>query len=174
MKKKLVMVINGKGGVGKDALCQALESQFSVVNISSITPIKEIAVQHGWQGEKTPEARRFLAELKRVFVEYNDLPTRYLVEQYCAFEEGDADILCVHIREAEEIGKFVSCVTLPCITMLVRRRAVDEQSAYGNAADDGVNDYPYTHTFHNDLPLSESGEAFCELVRTLMDEGGKD
>ena len=85
--KKLVMVMNGKGGVGKDALCQALESRFSVVNISSITPIKEIASQHGWQGEKTPEARRFLAELKRVFVEYNDLPTRYLVEQYGAFAE---------------------------------------------------------------------------------------
>lgn len=168
--KKLVMVINGKGGVGKDALCQALESKFSVVNISSITPIKEIAAQHGWQGEKTPEARRFLAELKRVFVEYNDLPTRYLVEQYQAFAESDADILCVHIREAAEIGKFVSQVTLPCVTMLVRRRAVDEQSAYGNAADDGVNDYPYTHTFCNDLPLEQSGEAFRALIGEIMAE----
>ena len=168
MKKKLVMVINGKGGVGKDALCQALESQFSVVNISSITPIKEIAAAHGWQGEKTPEARRFLAELKRVFVEYNDLPTRYLVEQYRAFAAGDADILCVHIREAEEIDKFVSQGSLPCVTMLVRRRAVDEQSAYGNAADDGVSNYPYTHTFDNDLPLEESGEAFCSLIRDVL------
>lgn len=169
--KKLVMVMNGKGGVGKDALCQALESRFSVVNISSITPIKEIASQHGWQGEKTPEARRFLAELKRVFVEYNDLPTRYLVEQYGAFAEGDADILCVHIREAEEIAKFVAHVSLPCVTMLVRRRAVDEQSAYGNAADDGVNNYPYTHTFDNDLPLEQSGEAFCRMVGEIMDKG---
>ena len=84
---------------------------------------------------------------------------------------SDADILCVHIREAEEIAKFVAHVSLPCVTMLVRRRTVDEQSAYGNAADDGVNNYPYTHTFDNDLPLEQSGEAFCRMVGEIMDKG---
>ena len=163
------MVINGKGGVGKDALCQALERMYQVQNISAITPIKEIAAQHGWQGEKTPQARRFLAELKRVFVEYNDLPTTYLVEQYHAFEASDANILCVHIREPEEIDKFITHVTLPCITMLVRRQSVDEQAAYGNAADDGVSNYPYTHVFDNNLPLEESGEVFCQLIASVMD-----
>lgn len=168
--KKLVMIINGKGGVGKDALCEALEATYRVTNISAITPIKEIAAMHGWQGEKTPKARRFLAELKRVFVDYNDLPTAYLVEQYHAFEQSDAHILCVHIREPEEIDKFVTHVTLPCITMLIRRRAVDMQGAYGNAADDGVHNYPYSHVFDNDLPLEESQQAFSALLGSIIDE----
>ena len=167
--KKLVMVINGKGGVGKDALCQALEKAYKVVNVSAITPIKEIAAQHGWKGEKTPQARRFLAELKRVFVDYNDLPTQYLVEQYEAFAESDAHILCVHIREPEEIDKFLTHVKLPCITMLIRRKAVDMQGAYGNAADDGVHNYPYTHVFDNDLPLEASQAAFVGLMESIME-----
>ncbi len=172
--KKLVMVINGKGGVGKDSLCEALEQDFRVVNVSAITPIKEIAAQHGWQGEKTPQARRFLAELKRVFVEYNDLPTGYLVEQYQAFAQGDAHILCVHIREPEEIDKFITHVKLPCITLLVRRKAVDMQGAYGNAADDGVHNYPYTHVFDNDLPIEESCQAFKALISSILDEAVED
>lgn len=166
--KKLVMVINGKGGVGKDSLCQALEEIYNVQNISAITPIKEIATLHGWQGEKTPQARRFLAELKRVFVDYNDLPTAYLVEQYQAFAQGDAQILCVHIREPEEIDKFLTHVSLPCITMLIRRKSVDMRGAYGNAADDGVHNYPYSHVFDNDLPLEESQEAFRQLMKSIM------
>ena len=40
--KKLVIVINGKGGLGKDTLCESLRIDYRVTNISAITPIKEI------------------------------------------------------------------------------------------------------------------------------------
>ena len=40
---KTVLVINGAGGVGKDTLCAMAAEKFRVENISSITPIKEIA-----------------------------------------------------------------------------------------------------------------------------------
>ena len=39
--KKTVIVINGAGGVGKDTLCEFAEKHFKVMNVSSITPIKE-------------------------------------------------------------------------------------------------------------------------------------
>ena len=45
--KKLVMVINGAGGVGKDTLCEFAMKHFKVMNISSITPIKELAALAG-------------------------------------------------------------------------------------------------------------------------------
>ena len=54
---KLTIVINGKGGVGKDTLCMSLPHR-RVRNISSITPIKEIAAMHGWNGEKDLKSRR--------------------------------------------------------------------------------------------------------------------
>lgn len=165
---KLVIVFNGKGGVGKDTLCDALAEQYKVINISAVDPIKEIAARYGWQGEKTPKARRFLAELKRVFVEYNDLPTRYLLERYRAFEASDHEILCVHIREAEEIDKFRAGVSLPHVALLVRRREIDAMASHGNAADDGVNHYPYDVIFDNDLPVEESKKAFCALIETVL------
>ncbi len=167
---KLVMVINGRGGVGKDALCDALTKKFKVINKSSVDPIKEIAANYGWQGEKTPKARKFLADLKQVFVEYNDLPTTYLLEQYKAFMESDADIFCAHIREASEIDKFISKIPTKRITMLVRRPDPNGAMPYGNAADDQVERYAYDHVFDNVLSLEESGEAFCELIGSILND----
>ena len=165
---KLVMVINGRGGVGKDALCEALKTQFKVINKSSVDPIKEIAARYGWKGEKTPQARKFLADLKQVFVEYNDLPTAYLLEQYKMFMESDAEIFCVHIREASEITKFTAQIPSKCITMLIRRPDPNGIAPYGNAADDQVENYAYDYVFDNVLPLEESGAAFCSLIRSVM------
>jgi len=50
-------------------------------NISSITPILNIARAGGWNGEKTDEARRLLSRLKKVFTEFNDLSYGYCIEQ---------------------------------------------------------------------------------------------
>ncbi len=165
-KKKLVIVINGKGGVGKDTLCDALRTIYDVVNISAITPIKEIAGRYGWNGEKDAKSRRFLAELKRVFADYNDLPNRYLLGEYEKFRSGSADILCVHIRESDQIAKFVRGVTLPCVTILVKRDL--ETGRYGNSADDDVADYPYDYEFDNNGGLADSAEKFRALIRSVM------
>ncbi|MBO5898445.1 MAG: hypothetical protein J6R04_05490, partial [Clostridia bacterium] len=94
---KLTIVINGRGGVGKDTLCDFAAERFRVRNVSSITPIKEIARTHGWNGEKDLRSRKFLSDLKRVFTEYNDLPTQYLANEYRAFCEGDEQIMFAHI-----------------------------------------------------------------------------
>lgn len=170
MMQKLVVVINGKGGVGKDALCDALAEAYAVKNISAITPIKEIAAQHGWRGEKDEKARRFLSELKRVFANYNDLPNQYLVNEYREFLKSENQVLFVHIRENDQIEHFVSCVHTPCITLLIRRRAIDELQQYGNESDDNVAQYPYDCYFDNDLPYEESGKEFIRFFDALWDK----
>ena len=53
---KVAIVINGPGGVGKDTLCELAARHFKVRNVSSITPIKEIAAMCGWHGEKDDKA----------------------------------------------------------------------------------------------------------------------
>lgn len=40
---KIVIIINGRGGVGKDTLCDFAAKHYKVENISSITPIKDLA-----------------------------------------------------------------------------------------------------------------------------------
>ena len=168
---KLTIVINGKGGVGKDTLCLSLQER-RVRNISSITPIKEIAAQHGWNGEKDLKSRRFLAELKRVFTEYNDLPNRYLVQQAQEFGESEDEILFVHIREADQIEAFVRGVDGNCITLLVRRDLPEVAGGYGNRADDDVENYPYDIIFDNNRPLEQSTAAFAALIEQLLTDRG--
>ena len=166
MNQKLVIVINGKGGVGKDTLCEAAAEHFTVRNISAITPIKEIAAGFGWQGEKDAKSRRFLAMLKEAFAEYNDLPTRYLLDQYRQFIQSDAQILFVHIREQDQIRHFVESVPTKCVTLLIQGRMQDVH--YGNTADDEVESFAYDYYFKNDQPKEISCENFVRFLEDVL------
>ena len=69
----------------KDTVCVAAARFWKAENISSITPILDVAYAAGWDGRKTPEARRFLSRLKEVCTEFNDLPFSYCMERYHRF-----------------------------------------------------------------------------------------
>ncbi len=166
--RKLVIVINGRGGAGKDTLCDLASKHFKVRNVSSITPIKEIALQNGWNGEKDKRSRKFLSDLKRVFIEYNDLPNRYLLRQYEEFLQSDEEILFLHIREPEEIEKFRNEVK-DCLTLLVRRERNSERP-YGNRSDDEVEAFEYDHCFENNGTLKETEERFSDFLRNRFGE----
>lgn len=166
--KKLVLIINGRGGVGKDTLCDFAASAFSVKNVSSITPVKEIAVQVGWQGEKTDRARKFLSDLKAAMVAYNDFPTQWAIAQYKAFLASREQIMFLHVREGREIDKFVRATGGRAKTLLIRRATV-HQEAYGNRSDDEAEDYKYDYVFDNDLPLAATKEVFVTYLHSLLD-----
>ena len=159
MLKKQIFVINGSGGVGKDTICDAASRFWKTENISSITPILQVARAAGWDGVKTPAARRFLSRLKEVCTEFNDLPFAYCMERCRAFEQSDAQILFVHIREPEEIARFRAAVETPCAAILVRRPTLEQaRGALGNRSDDGVLSYDYDGVFVNDGALEELDE----------------
>ena len=170
--KKLIFVINGCGGVGKDTLCAIAAKSFRVTNISSITPIKEFAALCGWQGDKSDRSRRFLSDLKRLTIQYNDYPTRWVYEQYQKFLAGDDEILFVHIREPEEIRKFVKRTEGRAKTLLIRggRRFSRTQRHYGNHSDDDVEKYRYDYYFMNDKPLHEIEPQFLTLLQERMSD----
>lgn len=164
---KKIIVINGRGGVGKDTLCEFAARRYAVENISSITPIKELAKQVGWDGGKDLRSRKFLSDLKRLVSEYNDFPNRYLTEQCERFLEGGGELLFVHIREPEQIEHFVKTAGCRVETLLVRR---GEAEVYGNASDDNVEQLDYDHIYENDKPLDEAEEDFLAFLERICRE----
>ncbi len=167
---KLVVIINGTGGVGKDTLCEFAGKYFKIRNVSAITPIKEIATRYGgWTGQKDSASRKFLADLKKLFVEYNDLPFRYLCGEYEAFMKSEEEIMFVHIREGEEIQKLKDWIKTPCITLLVERNHGVEAS-WGNASDDNVTNYQYDYVYQNNKSLSEVEGDFYEFIKGIIAE----
>ena len=148
-----IYVINGSGGTGKDTVCEIAAKYYKVRNISSITPIVEIAKFAGWNGEKTDKARRLLARLKEVFTEYNDLSLNYCVSEANEFLKSDEQIMFVHIREPKEIERFKKKIN--CNTILVRRHSITDGKIYGNSADDEVENYDYDYIIENDGDLTD-------------------
>ncbi len=166
----LIVVVNGKGGVGKDSFCDAVASESASVvkHISSITPIKNLARQAGWLGGKELKDRKFLSDLKALLCDYNNYPTMYCVEESRRFEVENRDgILFIDIREPEEIKKFVEATNHKAITLLIKRDEVDK-NVYGNASDDNVNNYDYDYVYYNNTGLDElpqSAIAFMNEVK---------
>ena len=73
----------------------------------------------------------------------------------------------VHIREGEEIAKFVKATGGKAKTLLVRGGERMTKSNYGNASDDGVENYPYDYYFLNDKSLEEAEKSFIEFLKNL-------
>ena len=70
MSKKIV-IINGSGGVGKDAFVEFCGEFTCVKNISSVDKVKEAAkVLVNWDGTKDDKSRKLLVDLKRLSIEY--------------------------------------------------------------------------------------------------------
>ncbi len=165
---KIAIVINGAGGVGKDTMCDIAAKHFKVKNISSVDPIKEIAAACGWDGRKDDKARKFLSDLKRLTVDYNDFPTNWALERYNQFLNSDYEVLFVHIREPEEIAKFVKATDGRAKTLLVRGGERTKRANYGNASDDGVENYSYDYYFMNDKTVEEAEEGFKVLISEML------
>ena len=166
--KKILLVINGRGGVGKDTLCDLAAKHFRVYNISSVDPIKEIARQCGWDGSKDDKSRRFLSDLKALTVNYNNYPTVWGKERFLGFLESEDQIMFFHIREPEEIAKFVEATDGFAKTLLIRGGDRMKKENYGNVSDDGVENYEYDYYFTNDKSLEEAESAFVALLESML------
>ena len=167
----IVIIINGAGGVGKDTICSVLRHHRHTLVYSSIQPIKRIAYEIGWEGEKTDKARKMLSDLKDICTEYNNLPLMYMVGKLeKAGIEPNVDIVIFHIREPGEIAKFKQYAKhqgYTCKTLLIRSERA--QQSYGNHADDDVENYPYDMVYQNDGTLENLDKDFMDFWRKEID-----
>lgn len=187
----MVIIINGKGGCGKDTLIAKMghivlevgkylentnfyHEQFHLVeNFSAVDKIKEIAAAGGWDNDKSDKGRKFLHDLKMLFVAYNDLPIEDLKQKVLATgskSDPIGETICfVHCREPEEIKKAVTAfreLNIKTTTVLVKRDVTDSKS-YGNHADDDVEKYNYEYIFINNDDIETSVQNFKELIKGI-------
>lgn len=169
--KKLVIIINGKGGCGKDTICDILEKHYPTKRISTITKVKQAArLMFGWKGGKNLKDRKFLSDLKDLWTDYNDGPFVYAIDQFQKFAEKPVaaynEIFIIHVREPSEIKKIKDRIELrgssiPCVTLLIKSPRT-ENAEYGNDGDDLVNEYPYDCVYSNEAPLAVLEEHFMD------------
>ena len=154
-KDGMHIVINGVAQSGKDTFIDMFRDShknFKVFNTSSIEPYKAVLYELGWNGDKTDKARKFLSDLKKLSIEFNDYPTSYLRNRHGIISNvytKETVVSFYHIREPEEIKKFVQqCPNT--ITMLVYRNSVETPN---NDSDRNVDDFEYDTILHNDEGL---------------------
>lgn len=169
--QKVVCIINGKGGVGKDTVCDLVSKYWNSQNVSSITPIVELAKAAGWDGVKTKKARRFLSQLKEICTEFNDLSFQYCSQQYHKFMKSNNEVLFLHIRESKEIERMKAHIKKDCVTLLVRRALLDcESEWFGNASDDEVEHFTYDYILENNGTIAQLEAAAKRLFECLLNK----
>lgn len=162
--EKITIVINGVGGCGKDTLVSIVSKYYSVLNISSITPAKEVLANCGWDGEKSDRYRKFLSDLKNLMIEFNNYPTTYLLNKQDEFLSTDEyQVMFVHCREGEEIEKFVSRAKGRVVTLLIYPRTELQGKVFGNSSDDCVYDYKYDFEYYNTQSLENIDSDFMNF-----------
>ena len=168
--EKTLIVINGQGRSGKDTVCKIMAKYYKVKNISTVDPIKEIATFAGWQGQKDDKSRKMLADLKQVFIAYNDLPLNFVLKEAQKFLLDDNQIMFVHCRESEEIEKIVKNSPVNVITLLIKRNdKFFERKVFGNHADDDVETYAYDYIYCGNNENTEQLEkSFMQFFETQI------
>ena len=152
-----IFIINGCGGSGKDTFIELFEKQNfgRTYNISTITKIKHIAKQLGWNGLKEEKDRKFLSDLKIAWIEYCNGPFNEIINNIRDIKKSTKVknkniFIFIHCREPNEIKAFVK--KLNCKTILIKRPGFKIKS---NPADGNIEDYKYDHIFINDGTLED-------------------
>lgn len=163
----MIVVINGYPGSGKDTFVQFCKQMApaQVGNVSTVDRVKELAMRLGWDGTKTSNNRKFLSGLKKLLGEWDDIPVQSVIAAYHAFIDErciypeDALVMFVHVREPEEITRFVA--DYDAKTLFIARDSVE--GTYSNNSDNNVRDFAYDYLVANNGTLDDlkqSAETF--------------
>lgn len=169
-----VVVLNSKGGAGKDTFFGFCESILGdcVAHISTVDLVKEVAESIGWDGTKTLENRRRLSMLKDIMTAWGDGPFKdvcSMVNQikYEWMNGGEEfGIIFIDCREPHEIERLVK--ELGAKTLLITRDNLP--ATYGNHADDGVFDYTYDYIVENNGSLTELRDSARAIINAIRAE----
>jgi len=164
-KKKLLFIINGPGGVGKDTFIEFSETVFEkrglkVFNISSIDKIREAAKLLGLT-EKDEKGRQFLIDIKDASIRYNDGPIKYVSSR---IEEAEEGVFFLHIREPVEITK-IKKIYPEIITIHLDR---DDAIKFNTSADTNTLNIDYDYYLKNNGSLKEFRKQVEEFLEANL------
>lgn len=172
-----VIIINGSNSSGKDNFAESFikHYKYPAVNVSTIDRVKELAIKYfGWDGKKTEPARKFLAEMKQIWAEFNNGPFLYTVSEIKKIESSLKKkdkknlIVFVHCREPEEIQKFKDKYQEKCLAVLLKREErTENKKIANNHADMGVDNYNYDRIILNNgskIDLEKQAIEFLESI----------
>lgn len=164
-----ILTINGLPGSGKDTFVGLCSKYANCANLSTVDPVKEAAKILGWNGEKTPENRQFLSNLKDISDLYFDTSFNYIkttIEELGSLTEK-IDFIFIHCREPEQIARFKKELGAAAIYVDAEDRLKQEGRAavLSNHADRNVKNFDYDITIYNNKDLNElekSAKIFIE------------
>lgn len=107
---KFIFIINGAPESGKDTFIKCIKNYYKrggVMNISSIDIVKDMLIPIIGD-RKGQNERKLLSSVKSALIEYDDFPTKYLMEKLASFMiDDEMRMMFIHIREPKEIDKFI-------------------------------------------------------------------
>lgn len=161
-----IIVVNGKPRAGKDTFALILNEYYSVYKYSIIDKIKTIAIDCGWRGGKTEKDRKFLADLKDLTDEYDDVSFRDIMEKIADFYDDkiEEDILIIDMRSPKDIDRLRELVDV--ITVYIENENVPDISS--NEADANVANYDYDFVITNNSTIEDFRrviEAFLMFIK---------
>ena len=166
--KKVLIIINGYSGVGKDTFADKAIREFESNGIaaskfSSIDNVKSAMTLLGWNGERNAVSRQIMSDLKDMSTSKWNGPMRSM-ELY--IKNSESRVIFLAIREPEEIGKFVD--QFPGTkTLLIEKKGV---SQYHNHADQGIRAYPYDEIIYNNSTLEALHISVTGYVSDIVSE----
>ena len=158
---KIIVVINGSGGVGKDTFVNYVSDKLPTMRVSSVDKIKDAAQLLGWDSNcKNEKDRKFLSDLKLLCTDYNDHSYNYIKEKIEEFKLNDVHMLFVMVREPKEIERLrkdFGAVTL----MIINDRV---PAIVSNMGDANVNEFNYDYVVCNNQTLKDLDEEASNFI----------
>lgn len=189
--KKAIVIINGKGGIGKDTLINSIEQGKNcyVHNSSSITLVRDMCepiTVLSSKAEKDLAYRQMLADIKHAVDRYyrqkhgiglttkdmiDDVFEYWLEDELEKIEGYTSSVIFIHIREPENIKEFLAETKkelkkrgindVILTTLLIRSER--GLDSYGNSSDDRVENFEYEHIYESKNGINEDAECFRKM-----------
>lgn len=171
-----IFCINGAPGAGKTTFehyVREIMGEDYCYIFSTIDCIKKLALRAGWDGEKTPESRKYLSDLKDLFTKWTDYSFKDVKKKIDVVENSietlrgfsDDCAVFVDVREPEELQRYKD--ELGAITVLIHRSAAENVETT-NHADENVMNFKYDYKLYNEGNL----EDLKGLAKLFIEEFG--
>ena len=156
-----IYIVNGAPGCGKTTFENLVKSFLDPLDVfveSTIDPVKNAAKILGWDGTKTPQNRKFLSNLKKLWIEWDDGVFKYMKHtldkisrSYEIYDvNDDRAIVFIDSREPVEIERFK--IAFNAKTILIKRPSGAEKEI-SNTSDRDVENFDYDIVIYNDGDL---------------------